>query len=59
MDSTFTAFIKISECLVSHLSLVESMQVLWHGMGDSCCESLRSVGAIKKLIEEKLGRLRF
>ena len=35
----------------------ESVQVLWHGMGDSCCEPFRSVGAIKKLIEEKLGRL--
>lgn len=28
--------------------------VLWHGMGDSCC-SLGSIGAIKKLLEDKLG----
>ncbi|GAX86156.1 hypothetical protein CEUSTIGMA_g13569.t1 [Chlamydomonas eustigma] len=29
--------------------------VMWHGMGDSCCEPLRSVGALKKMIEDKLG----
>ena len=28
--------------------------VLWHGMGDSCCAS-GSIGALKSLIEEKLG----
>jgi hypothetical protein len=28
---------------------------MWHGMGDSCCEPLRSVGALKKMIEDKLG----
>lgn len=28
--------------------------VLWHGMGDSCCASY-SIGAIKSLIEQKLG----
>ncbi|KAM8840026.1 palmitoyl-protein thioesterase 1 isoform 2-T3 [Spinachia spinachia] len=27
--------------------------VLWHGMGDSCCNPL-SMGAIKKMIEEKI-----
>lgn len=28
--------------------------VLWHGMGDSCCAQ-SSIGAVKKLIEDKLG----
>ena len=28
--------------------------VMWHGMGDSCC-SAGSLGAIKKLLEDKLG----
>uniref|UniRef100_A0A0B6ZLU3 Palmitoyl-protein thioesterase 1 n=1 Tax=Arion vulgaris TaxID=1028688 RepID=A0A0B6ZLU3_9EUPU len=28
--------------------------VLWHGMGDSCCNPL-SMGSIKKLVEEKVG----
>lgn len=28
--------------------------VLWHGMGDSCC-SMGSMGAVKKLIEDRLG----
>jgi palmitoyl-protein thioesterase len=29
--------------------------VLWHGMGDSCC-SLGSIGSVKKLIEDNLGK---
>ena len=28
--------------------------VLWHGMGDSCCDK-KSVGGLKKLIEDELG----
>ncbi|KAF6345397.1 palmitoyl-protein thioesterase 1 [Rhinolophus ferrumequinum] len=27
--------------------------VIWHGMGDSCCNPL-SMGAIKKMVEEKI-----
>jgi hypothetical protein len=30
--------------------------VMWHGMGDSCC-SAGSLGAIKKLLEDKLGEM--
>lgn len=28
--------------------------VIWHGMGDSCCNP-NSIGVIKKLVEDKLG----
>ncbi|XP_076296628.1 palmitoyl-protein thioesterase 1 [Lasioglossum baleicum] len=39
-------------CTVNNVNCYTPV-VLWHGMGDSCCFSF-SLGAIKKLIEEKL-----
>ncbi|KAL3869843.1 hypothetical protein ACJMK2_042475 [Sinanodonta woodiana] len=50
--------ILISFCLcllnsVVHCNASPVPVVIWHGMGDSCCNPL-SMGSIKKLIEEKI-----
>ncbi|XP_005098447.1 palmitoyl-protein thioesterase 1 [Aplysia californica] len=50
----FVAFFAVIAFCLSTTSASPTPVVIWHGMGDSCCNPL-SMGSIKRMIEEKVG----
>ena len=50
----FQIFFILLTCLnIVILTVSSTPVVIWHGMGDSCCNPL-SMGSIKKLIEQQV-----
>jgi len=43
----------LGACLLLHVRADPTPVVIWHGMGDSCCNPV-SMGSIKKMLEEEL-----